>query len=81
VIFLYADGQIQWTTGDSSGGTNGLGGTEAVAGMNAGDGINSITISGSLTPSIINITQTSNVDIPGVWIFKVNEGNIIWLCT
>jgi len=77
VIFLYADGRIQWTTGDFSGGSNGLGGTEALAGINAGDGVNSITIPGSRTPSIINITQTSNVDIPGVWIFKVNEGTYI----
>lgn len=39
VIFLYADGLIQWTTGDASGGMNGLGGTEAQVGFNAGDGI------------------------------------------
>ena len=76
MIFLYADKRIQWTTGDSSGGSNGLGGNEAVAGIDAGDGINFITIPGSLTPSIINITQTSNVGIPGIWMFKVNEGNI-----
>ena len=75
VIILYADGEIQWTTGDASGGSNGLGGTEALAGINVGDGINHITIPGSLTPSIIDITQTSNVGIPGVWIFKVDEGN------
>ena len=75
VIFLYADGEIQWTTGDASGGINGLGGTEALAGINAGDGVNFETINGSLSPSIINITQTSNVGIPGVWMFKVGEGN------
>ena len=77
VIFLYPDKRIQWTTGDASGGTDGLGGTEALAGINAGDGINYITIPGSLTPSIINITQTSNVGIPGIWMFKVNEGIMI----
>ena len=76
VIFLYADKRIQWTTGDASGGTNGSNGTEALAGINAGDGVNSITIPGSLTPSIINITRTSNIGIPGMWIFKVNEGNM-----
>ena len=75
MIFLYVDMRIQWTTGDASGGTNGLGGTEAVAGINAGDGVNYVTIPGSLTPSIINITQTTNVGIPGIWMFKVNEGN------
>ena len=73
-MFLYADGRIQWTTGDDSGGFNGLGGTEALAGINAGDDVNSVTIPGSLTSSIIDITQTSNVDIPGVWMFKVGEG-------
>ena len=78
VIFLYADKRIQWTTGDASDGSDGLGGTEALAGINAGDGINSVTIPGSLTPSIINITQTSNVDIPGIWMFKVNEGDLIF---
>ena len=36
VIFLYADGEIQWTTGDASGGTGGLGGTPAQVGFNAG---------------------------------------------
>ena len=80
VIFLYADGRIQWTTGDDNGGIGGLDGIEAVAGINAGDGVNSITIPGSLTPRIINITQTSNVGTPGVWMFKVGEGNCIPTC-
>ena len=77
VIFLYPNGKIQWTTGDDSGGTNGFGGSEALAGINAGDGINNITIPGSLTPNIINIAQTSNVGISGVWMFKVGEGTCI----
>ena len=76
VMFIYADGGIQWTTGDDSGGTNGLGGTEALAGINVGDGINHITVPGSLTPSIISIDQTSNVGNPGVWMFRLNEGNV-----
>ena len=76
VIFLYADTRIQWTTGDASGGIDGLGGNEALAGINAGDGINFVTIPGSLTASIINIAQTSNVGIPGIWMFKVNEGTV-----
>ena len=77
VIFLYADMRIQWTTSDASGGINGLNGTEALAGINAGDGVNSVTIPGSLSSSIINITQTTNVGIPGIWMFKVNEGKLI----
>ena len=74
-MFLYADGRIQWTTGDASKGIRGLRGTEALAGINAGDGVNYIAIPGSLTPSIINIAETSNVGTPGVWMFKVGEGN------
>ena len=69
VIYYYADGEIQWTTGDASGGMDGLGGTPAQVGFNAGDGIRFATV----PAEIINIAQTSNVDIPGVWIFQVDE--------
>ena len=62
---------MQWTTGDNSGGSSGLYGTEALAGINAGNGIDYNTISGSLTSSIINIARTTNVGIPGTWMFKV----------
>ena len=67
---MYADGRIQWTTVDFSI-------IEALAGINAGDKINHITIPGSRTPEIINITRTSNVGVPGMWIFKVGEGTYI----
>ena len=59
-MFLYGD--IQWING------------VALAGINAGDGMNHITIPGSLTSSIVNIEETSNVGIPGVWIFRIQEG-------
>ena len=81
VILLYAGGEIQWTTGDDSGGVNGLYGTEALVGINVGDGVNFTTIPGSLTPSIANITQTSNVGIPGTWMFKVHNGRYIRIYT
>jgi len=76
VEFLYADELIQWTTGDSAGGVNGTGGIAAQAGISAGDGITSVTIPGSRTPAIINIDQTSNVEIPGVWVFQVDSSDI-----
>ncbi|MCY2961932.1 MAG: hypothetical protein NTY35_17380 [Planctomycetota bacterium] len=38
VCFCYGD--MQWTTGDASGGTSGFGGTPATVGINAGDGVN-----------------------------------------
>ena len=63
MIFIYDD--IQWTSS----------GDEAVAGINFGDGVGHITIPGSQTSSIINIAETSNVGIPGIWIFRVSEGN------
>ena len=75
VTFLYADGEIQWTTGDVSGGSGGLGGTPALAGFNTGDGIRFSTVPGSLTDDVTNITNTSNVGIPGVWLFQINEAS------
>jgi hypothetical protein len=38
VCFCYGD--MQWTTGDASGGVGGFGGTPATVGVNKGDGIN-----------------------------------------
>ena len=79
VMFIYVSGGIQWTTADSSNGTNGFGGVEATAAIIAGDGVNFIAIPGSRTPSIINITHNSNVGIPGIWMFKVGEGMYVHL--
>ena len=77
VIFNYAEGEIQWTTGDDSGGINGLGGTEAQVGFNAGDGIHYASVPGSQTRDIINIDTTSNVGIAGVWIFRVDMEEMV----
>ena len=46
----------------------------ALAGINDGDSNNSITIPGSRTASVFNITQNSNVGIPGIWMFEVSTG-------
>ena len=66
MIFLYADGEIQW-------------GSNALAGINAGDGLISITIPGSRTPNILTINQNSNVEIPGIWMFEVGTGGNVCL--
>ncbi len=42
VRFSYGD--MQWTTGDASGGSSGFGGTSATAGINKGDGSTSILL-------------------------------------
>ena len=60
VMFLYADGLIQWTWDGVQ------------IGIDGGDEVNYYSVPGSLTPSIINITHTSNVDQPGLWIFKLD---------
>ena len=54
--------------------SNGLGGTEAQVGYDAGDYINYYTVPGSMTPSIVDIETTSNVGIPGMYVFEV-DGN------
>ena len=76
-IFNYADGEIQWTTGDASGGSGGFGGTPAQVGFNAGDGLRFANVPDSQTVEIVNITSTSNVDRPGVWMFRVDEEQIM----
>ena len=67
---------IQWTTGDASGGSGGLGGTPAQVGFNAGDSKNYANVQDSRTSAIINITSTSNVLVPGQWIFQVQNAII-----
>ena len=76
-IFLYADGLIQWTTGDASGGSGGLGGTPAQVGFNAGDGVRFAIVPGSRTSEIIAIASTSNVEVDGVWIYRVDAAEIV----
>ena len=73
VIFMYANNGIQWTTGDASGGTNGLGGIPAQAGFDAGNLKDFTLIEGSFTSDIINIDNKSNVDWPGLFVFQVNN--------
>ena len=73
VIFMYADNEIQWTTGDASGGTNGLGGIPAQAGIDAGNLKNFTLIEGSFTNDIINIDKKSNANWPGLFVFRVNN--------
>ncbi|XP_037234859.1 sushi, nidogen and EGF-like domain-containing protein 1 [Falco biarmicus] len=73
IILNYWD--IQWTTGSASDGDpeTGLGGTPAHAGFNSGDETNYYNIPGSQTEAIINITMTSNVNVPGRWVFQVDD--------
>ena len=69
--------RCEWTTGDASGGTGGLGGTPAQAGFNAGDGARSLSLPGSGTAAILSLCSTSNVSIPGVWQYRVRGGVVM----
>ena len=43
------------------------------SGINGCDGVNDVIIPGSLTPAIIGITGTSNVNKSGAWMFRVDQ--------
>lgn len=73
-IFLYP--KVEWTTGDYSGGKNGLGGTPAQAGINAGDGNRCTSVFEALTDEIINIDKSSNVKQDGVYVYRVDGTNV-----
>ena len=77
-IYLYADELIQWTASIDQGGMNGFGGNAALVGYNAGDGITSFTIPGSQTDNILNLVSTSNIRVPGVWVFRLDEEEIVF---
>ena len=60
VMFLYED--IQW------------GSAQTTIGFNAGDRFQSITLPESLTTEgVLNLENSSNVEIPGVYIFRVDQ--------
>ena len=66
MFFLYADGLI------------GLSLSHPVQiGIDGGDEENHYTVPNSRTPDIVNITRMSNVNQPGLWVFKLDEYNII----
>lgn len=72
--FRYND--LNWTTGDASGGSGGLGGFPAVAGFDAGNGVNYYQIPGSGTAGVLDLVNSSNLGDPGVWRFEVRNGQV-----
>ena len=70
--------RLQWTTGDASGGTGGLGGTPAQAGFDAGDGVNFFTVPGSQTAAVLDLANTTNVagGPAGLWTFAIRAGAV-----
>lgn len=66
--------RCEWTTGNASGGSGGLGGTPAQAGFDAGNGRSYEILPGSGSQAILNLCRTSNVEEPGVWQYVVEMG-------
>lgn len=69
-------GNLEWTTGDASGGDGGLGGSPAQAGYDAGDGVNFFTLPGSGTSDILDLQNTSNTGEAGEWTFAIRDGEL-----
>ena len=46
-------------------------------GINSGDGVRFFSHPDSLTPQLFNISDTSNIDTPGVWLFRVDGEGVI----
>ena len=57
-MFLYRD--IQWSSGTT-------------IGFNAGDGVHYYTVPESLTAGVLNLDNTSNVCIPGMYLYRVDQ--------
>jgi Nidogen-like len=73
VEFRY--GNLQWTTGDASGGKNGIGGKPAFAGYTGGALGAPQNLLGSGTSNILTLNQRSNINKPGRWYFSFREGS------
>lgn len=77
IVYRYED--INWVTGDASGGSEGLGGTVARAGFSAGDGSNyyEFYFSGDQN-FMLNLenNQLAGSGEAGVWTYRVNGGSV-----
>ncbi len=74
IVFRYEG--INWTTGDASGGTGGLGGTVAHAGFTAGNSTDFFELpqSGNQGAILALDSTTGNTGVTGLWVFEVRNG-------
>ena len=77
IVFRYEN--INWTTGDASGGSGGLGGTPARAGYSAGDNVHYFELPQSGTQaSMLGLPNAiGNTGIAGVDVFQVRNGQVV----
>ena len=52
-------------------------GPPATVGLNAGDNVTFASVTGSNTNDVINIEQTTNIGVPGIWAFQVNGAEVL----
>lgn len=76
LFFRY--GEIDWVSGDASGGTGGLGGAVATAGVTAGDGARHIALPASGQQGKMRQldSDAGNTFQPGIWQFKGRDGDL-----
>ncbi|PIZ84205.1 MAG: hypothetical protein COX96_04995 [Candidatus Omnitrophica bacterium CG_4_10_14_0_2_um_filter_44_9] len=76
IEFLYED--INWTTGDASSGSGGLGGVISRAGWNSGNGTDyyELTQSGNQA-AMLALESATNVNDPGRFLFQVRNGAVL----
>lgn len=72
MLLLYADNLLQWMTGDSDGGINGFGGDRADVGFVGDDSSNDFFLPASNTSAVLDLDETTNTGVGGVWLFRVN---------
>ena len=77
VGLLYADGMIEWMTGDADGGVNGLGGDRADVGFVSELPSNSYFLPVSNTSAVLMLDSMSNVGSDGKWFFRVDQDMVI----
>ncbi len=75
ITFRYGD--INWTTGDASGGSGGFGGTITRAGFSSGNGLYFELPASGNQGSILDLENgIGNTGLPGEWHFDVQSGGL-----
>jgi len=76
IAFRYEN--IDWVSGDASGGVNGVGGIAANAGYAIGDGSTyyELPASGSQDSMLLLEQAKGNTGEPGLWVFEVRNGSV-----
>jgi len=69
-FFLYEDNGVQWVRGQGKD-APGIPDQHAHAGFDSGDLINYYTLQGSGQPNVQEIARSSNVGVPGKWLFHI----------